>query len=264
MAQTTNLHTDAGKYHAGMGGWSKTLAPLFVHFIAGITEGDRVLDVGCGTGSLTFTIAERTNAATIVGIDPSAGYVEYARAHNTYPHVTLDIGDAQALPYGDAFFDCCVSSLMIQFVSDAHESAKEMKRVTKAGGIVATCMWDNGGAMEVSQAFWDAAVALDAEAKRPVTDFYGSPKTLSDLWISTGLENVETKLLVIPMEFRSFEDFWRSRLDSQGPPKAYIARLSEDGKHALKERLRMDILGDRSDGPMTFQAKAWAVRGKVA
>jgi ubiquinone/menaquinone biosynthesis C-methylase UbiE len=263
VAQTKNLHTDAGKYQAGMGGWSKTLAPLFIQFIAGIKEGDRVLDVGCGTGSVTFTIAETTRAATIVGIDPSVGYLEYARANNRYPHVTFDTGDAQALPYGDAFFDCCVSSLMIQFVPDAYKSAKEMRRVTKAGGIVATCMWDNGGGMELSQRFWHAAVALNAEAKPPVTDFYGSPKTLSDLWISTGLENVETKPLVIPMEFRSFDDFWRSRLDSQGPPKDYIARLSEDGKHALRERLRLDILGDRADGPMTLQAKAWAVRGIV-
>ena len=51
-----NLHTDADKYQAGMGSWSKTLAPLFIEFIDGIKEGDRVLDVGCDTGSLTFTI----------------------------------------------------------------------------------------------------------------------------------------------------------------------------------------------------------------
>ena len=69
----TDLHTDANKYHAGMGGWSKTLAPLFIEFIGGIKEGYRVLDVGCGTGSLTFTIAETTKASTVVGIDPSVG-----------------------------------------------------------------------------------------------------------------------------------------------------------------------------------------------
>ena len=61
----TDLHTDANKYHAGMGGWSKTLAPLFIEFIGGIKEGYRVLDVGCGTGSLTFIIAETTKASTL-------------------------------------------------------------------------------------------------------------------------------------------------------------------------------------------------------
>ena len=97
-----NLHTDANKYQAGMGGWSKTLAPLFIEFIGDIREGDRVLDVGCGTGSLTFTIADTTKASTVVGIDPSVGYLEYARAHNSHPHVAFEIGDAQKLPYDKA------------------------------------------------------------------------------------------------------------------------------------------------------------------
>ena len=89
MAQPPNLHTDADKYQLGMGDWSKTLAPLFIEFIAGIKDGNRVLDVGCGTGSLTFTIADTTRASKIVGIDPSVGYLEYARANNPHPHVTL-------------------------------------------------------------------------------------------------------------------------------------------------------------------------------
>ena len=162
-----NLHTDADKYQAGMGSWSKTLAPLFIEFIDGIKEGDRVLDVGCGTGSLTFTIADTTKASTVVGIDPSVGYIEYARAQNSHPHVAFEIGDAQKLPYDNGSFDCCVSSLMIQFVSDAHTAAREMMRVTKKGGSVATCVWDNRGGMELSERFWDAAVAVDPGAKRP-------------------------------------------------------------------------------------------------
>src|SRR5215831_17669247 len=150
-----------------MGDWSKTLAPLFIEFIAGIKDGNRVLDVGCGTGSLTFSIADTTRASKIVGIDPSVGYLEYARANNSRPHVAFEMGDAQKLPYDDGSFDCRVSSLMIQFVPDAHKAVQEMRRVTKAGGTIATCMWDNAGGMELSQTFWDAAVAVDPEAKRP-------------------------------------------------------------------------------------------------
>jgi len=119
------------------------------------------------TGSLTFTIADTTRASKIVGLDPSVGYLEYARANNPHPHVTFEMGDVQNLPYDDGSFDCCVSSLMIQFVLDAHRAVQEMRRVTKAGGTVATCMWDNAGGMELSQRFWDAAVAVDPEAKRP-------------------------------------------------------------------------------------------------
>jgi len=258
-----NLHTDADKYQAGMGSWSKTLAPLFIEFIAGIKEVDRVLDVGCGTGSLTFTIADTTKASKIVGIDPSTGYLEYARLHNRYPHVTFDIGDAQQLPYDDGSFDYCVSSLMIQFVSDGHAAAREMRRVTKKGGRVATCVWDNSGGMELAERFWDAAVAVDPGAKRPGERRYGSASSLSELWTATGLANVETRALVIPMEFSSFDDFWSRLSNSQGPPKLYISSLSEDRRQVLKERLRTDILGNRPDGSIMLRAKAWAVRGVV-
>jgi ubiquinone/menaquinone biosynthesis C-methylase UbiE len=258
-----NLHTDANKYQAGMGGWSKTLAPLFIEFIGGIKEGDRVLDVGCGTGSLTFTIADTTKASTVVGIDPSVGYLEYARAHNTHSHVTFEIGDAQKLPYDNGSFDCCVSSLMIQFVSDAHTGAREMRRVTKKRGSVATCVWDNSGGMELAERLWDAAVAVDPGAKRTGDRRYGSASALSDLWTATGFANVETRALIIPMEFTSFEDLWRIQSNAQGPPKLYISSLSEDRRRVLKERLRTDILGNGPDGSIMLRAKAWAVRGVV-
>jgi len=259
----SNLHTDADKYQAGMGTWSRILAPVFMKFVGDVKEGGSVLDVGCGTGSLTFTVAASIKVSKVVGIDPSAGYLEYARAHNPYPHVAFEIGDAQKLPYEDDCFDYCVSSLMIQFLSDAQTAAKEMKRVTKRGGIVATCMWDADGGMELSKRFWDAAVAVDSKARPPVRSRYGSASGLSELWTGTGLVKVEIRPLVIPLEFNSFEDFWQRHSNSQGPPKPYIASLSEDARQLLKERLRSDILGNGSDGPFTLKAKAWAVRGVV-
>mgnify|MGYP003575431178 FL=1 len=258
-----NVHTDANKYQAGMGGWSKILAPLFIEFIGGIKEDDRVLDVGCGTGSLTFTIADTTKASKIVGIDPSLGYLAYARSHNTHSHVSFEIGNAQHLPYDNDFFDCCVSSLMIQFVSDANAAAREMRRVTKKGGTVATCVWDNSGGMELAERFWDAAIAVDPRAKRTGDRRYGSSSAVSDLWIAACFADVQTRALVIPMQFSSFEDLWRIQSNSQGPPKLYIGSLSEDGRMILKERLRTDILGSRPDESITLRAKAWAVRGVV-
>jgi len=173
------------------------------------------------------------------------------------------MGDAQKLPYDDDSFDCCVSSLMMQFVPDAHKAVKEMQRVTKKGGIVATCMWDNSGGLELSERFWDAAVAGDPGAKRPGYSRYGSASALSDLWTATGFTKAEPTALVIPMEFSSFEDLWRIQSNAQGPPKPYISSLSEDRRQLLKERLRAEILGNRPDGPFTLQAKAWAVRGVV-
>jgi ubiquinone/menaquinone biosynthesis C-methylase UbiE len=99
----------AEAYEVMMGRWSRQLAPLFVDF-AGVRDGETVLDVGYGTGSLSATLARVTEASKIVGIDPSSGFVEYARTQNADPRVTFEVGDAQALPYPDESFDWHYSS----------------------------------------------------------------------------------------------------------------------------------------------------------
>jgi len=266
LAQGARFHSDPDKYQLGMGGWSKILAPLFVEFIGAIKEGDHVLDVGCGTGALTFTLANTTKASKIAGIDPSVGYIDHARANNAYPHVTFEVGDAQELPYPDASFDICVSSLILNFIPDTRQGVKEMRRVTKGGRVVAACMWDTTGGMELLQTFWDAAEALDpgAGVERPdKINPYGSLDALSSLWTTTGLKNVETKALQISIELSSFDDFWFRHSTAQGGAGHYIHNLSRDRQEALKDRLRNDILGRNPDGPFSLQARAWAVRGMV-
>jgi ubiquinone/menaquinone biosynthesis C-methylase UbiE len=98
----------AEAYEQMMGRFSRQLAPLFLQF-AGVGNGDVVLDVGCGTGSLAATLASMTRAAKIVGIDPSAGFIQAARKQITDPRVTIELVDAQHLPYADASFDRCLA-----------------------------------------------------------------------------------------------------------------------------------------------------------
>ena len=108
----------AEAYEVRMGRWSRQLAPLFVEFV-GVPNGETVLDVGCGTGSLSATLARITGASEIVGIDLSDGLIEYARTTVTDRRVTFDVGDAQELPYSDASFDRCMALLAVDWIPDA-------------------------------------------------------------------------------------------------------------------------------------------------
>jgi precorrin-6B methylase 2 len=74
----------AEAYEAMMGRWSRQLAPLFIDFV-GVRDTDMVLDVGCGTGSLTTTLARVTRASKIVGIEPSSSFIDYARTQISDP-----------------------------------------------------------------------------------------------------------------------------------------------------------------------------------
>ena len=83
---------DAGNYEKLMGRWSRRLAPLFIEH-AGIADGEEVLEIGCGTGSLTFTLPQKAALAKLTAIDHSEIYLAAAQARNHDPHIRLEHGD---------------------------------------------------------------------------------------------------------------------------------------------------------------------------
>jgi SAM-dependent methyltransferase len=198
-------------------------------------------------------------------MDLSEAFLAYARLETDDPRIHFDQGDAQKLPFPDSAFDRCLGLLVVGFVPDAPRAAKEMRRVTRAGGIVATAWWDNSLGNELNQSLWDAARSLDQKGSQISSGlgFYGSAEALSSLWAAAGLADIEVKNIVFPCGFDSFNDYWQPLTEGQGPDGTYIRGLSEDQRTALRERLWQNLFGNRPDGPFTLQAKAWAVRGVV-
>ncbi|MET0501027.1 MAG: methyltransferase domain-containing protein [Candidatus Binatia bacterium] len=254
----------AEAYEAMMGRWSRQLAPLFIEFV-GVRDGEKVLDVGCGTGSLSATLAGVTKASKIVGVDPSSGFIEYARTQIDDPRVTFEVGDAQNLPYPGASFDRCLALLAVDHIPDARKAALEMRRVTKKAGSMATAMWDRSRANELENCFWDAASAIDPDARRSSgrQGSYGSAEALSELWRGAGLTEVEVAGITVPCRVSCFDELWQPYLRSQGATGAFMASLSADCREALRKAMRQIVLGDGPDSPFSLKAKAWAVKGIV-
>jgi len=108
------MFSESDGYERFMGRWSRRLAPLFVTF-AGVTNGDRVLDVGSGTGALSAAAAA-VESVRVTGIESSPAYVRYAQEH---ADGRFEVGDALALPFPDDAFDRTLSMLVLNFVPDA-------------------------------------------------------------------------------------------------------------------------------------------------
>jgi len=251
-------------YERFMGRWSRQLATAFIAF-AQMRNGDRVLDVGTGTGSVALTIAATLPKSEVVGVDPSAAFIAHAQksAQPGRPH--FEVGDGQALRFGDASFDATVALLVMNFIPDHNKALREMRRVTRAGGVVSACVWDYNNGMQMLRYFWDEAVALDPaiEPKDERHMKLSREGQLGELWKLAGLANVQEQPLVIDQVYTSFDDYWTSFLEGAGPGGAYVVSLSEGRRQQLEARMRKRLLGSRQDGGFTLKAKAWCVRGTV-
>jgi ubiquinone/menaquinone biosynthesis C-methylase UbiE len=117
-------------------GTDKAKRPLIEQ--AGIKSGFRVLDIGCGTGSMAILIKQMHPEAEVVGIDPDpdALAVSVRKAKRARLPVEFDRGFADHMPYADASFDRVFSSFMFHHLAAAEKSATlaEVRRVLKVGG----------------------------------------------------------------------------------------------------------------------------------
>jgi SAM-dependent methyltransferase len=107
---------------------------------AGITTGEHVLDVGCGTGTLALGAARAARGVRVTGLDADASILARARrkAARASLEVRLDEGRSTTLPYPDASFDLVLSTLFFHHVDDdaKRQTASELVRVLRPGGRV--------------------------------------------------------------------------------------------------------------------------------
>ncbi len=252
-------------YEPYVGRWSRRVAREFLAWLA-VPPGCRWLDVGCGTGALTETILAAASPHAVRGVDPSEGYVAFAREQVRDPRASFTLGNAQQLPREAGAYDAVVSGLVLNFVQQPGLAVAEMTRAVRPGGMVAAYVWDYAGEMQLMRHFWDAAVALDPAAldldegrRFPLC----KPGPLAHLFRAAGLQDVEVRPIDTPTHFRDFDDYWSPFLGGQAPAPSYAMSLTEERRAALRDRIRAS-LPIAADGSIHLTARAWAVRGIVS
>ena len=229
---------------------------------AGVEPGHRVLDVGCGPGSVTRTLAEIVGRDQVAAIDPSPPFVEACRAR--VPGADVRSGQAEQLPWEDGAFDVVVSQLVVNFMTDAPKAVAEMRRVTKPGGVIAAAVWDYAEGMTFLRRFWDAARSIDEDATaRDEGQImrYCSPPELEELWTTAGLTDIGTGALHTSASYDSFDDLWQPLETGLGPSGAYVKALDPDRRATLKHEFHQRLRAP--EGPFTLDARAWYVTGRA-
>ena len=265
MSSTYNARS-AVAYEHFMGRWSRQLSPRFVEF-TGISNGECILDVGCGTGSLTRVLLESADLKSVVGIDLAEVYLESARQTIRDPRVDFKTGDVTSLPFADKSFDRAFAMLVLHFVPDGKKAMSEMRRVVRPGGLVAATVWDSLGGMPAQRLFWDAAATLGIANDKVLRDFYFRPMTRPNemlaAWSEAGLKSVEQSSITIRFEYENFSDYWFPIAAGEAALGKFALSLAAEQRAALEAAVRNVYLGGEPDGRRSFATTAWACKGIV-
>lgn len=229
---------------------------------AGVTGGDRVLDVACGTGVLAREAAVRVGpAGSVAGLDPGRGMLAVAR--ELAPEIEWQEGTAESLPYPDQSFDAVVSQFGLMFFSDRPRALREMVRVLKPGARLAVAVWDS---LDRSEAYPQEVELLDRIAGKAAADALRAPFVLGDkaaliaLFEASGVGSVHVETHTGAANFPSIRTMVEADLRGWLPVMGVVLqdeqidRILSEAEGVLAEYVT-------ADGQVVFRSPAHIVTG---
>jgi ubiquinone/menaquinone biosynthesis C-methylase UbiE len=202
---------------------------------ANVQPGERVLDVGCGTGVVARLAAERAGAGKVVAADPNAGMLEAARAAAPSAlGIEWHEAPGESLPFPDASFDVVVSSLALQFFTDRVQGLREMRRVLAEGGRA--CI-TTPGQMPPPFALMEQSLAqhLGPEAGGFLRAVFslGDAREMERLVRAADFHDVSVEAITAPLELPPTAEFvWQYIMST--PLSVAAANLTPEARAALE------------------------------
>lgn len=191
--------------------WQASLAPAQKRLLelADLKPGDRVVDIACGTGLVTFPAAEAVGpSGEVVGTDISGSMVDLCREAATQragTNVSFERMDAEELSLPDASFDAALCALGLMFIVDPLKSLQEQLRVLKPGGRAAAAVWGQRDRCGWAELF----PIVDARVESDVCPMFfqmGTKDVLSQTMAAAGFSDVAFERLPSKLPFRSKEE----------------------------------------------------------
>jgi ubiquinone/menaquinone biosynthesis C-methylase UbiE len=233
-----------------------------------LKQGERVLDLACGTGVVARLAAQQVGkTGFVVGLDLNSGMLDVARSQPTLPGGTSIVwqeGSALDLPFPDASFDVVLCQQGLQYFPDSLASLKEVHRVLRAAGRLALGLW---GALEHSPGYAALVEALDnfiPEAS-PVlrTPFsFSDTEKITGLLVQENFQQINLQTSLGSVHFASPDDFVMQMLASS-PAAAVVALATDDTRSALISQVRAKLQPYMKDNELAFPIEAHIVTAQA-
>jgi ubiquinone/menaquinone biosynthesis C-methylase UbiE len=184
--------------------------------LANPRPGDWVLDVACGTGALTRSIAETVGkSGYVAGVDISPDMLKLARkiSNVQFPTIEWRECDAQILPFQDETFDIAFCQLGLMFMPDRVAAMKEMQRVLRPSGRLVLMVWgaiDRCPGQTAMAKTWEKLFGPEQAAKFYRQHSMSDPAIVRSLLEAAGFQDISVQLKIGTVRIRSPEHLVRS------------------------------------------------------
>jgi hypothetical protein len=263
-SSSTYFANNGAAYEWFLGRWSRRLVDRIITFADFAATGD-LLDVGCGTGSLAFAMADRWPERRIVGIDAAAYYVTFARNRALGTTPIFNIGDAIDLPFpiiplleAARNWSWTLSPIPWPLSPKCGASQFRAGLLSQPSGIFVEGS-STSGYSGIRPPVLIRARGRDRLFSTPLA----LPGGLVELFGQAGLDQIQQSSITVRMEYSDFSDYWQPLLGGQGPVGMYLVGLEPDLRTSVEEAIRTAYYSGGPDGERSMTATAWTVRAVV-
>lgn len=263
------------KFSAGWKKWDSItmdwLKPMGVEIISllQLKNSDLVLDVAAGTGDPGLTIASMINDGKVIITDLAEDMLAIAReraALRGINNIETMVCDVCQLPFPDNTFDAISCRFGFMFFPDMLLAAKEMVRVLKPGGRIATSVW-NGP----ENNFWVTATmdTINRNMELP-TPPQGSPGIfrcaenglMSDLFLQAGLKNISQREITGKLNCKTTDVYWELITEIAAPVVAGLSNAKDEMKAKIKDEVYQTMNQKFPDGNILINSSAQVIYGE--
>ena len=236
---------------------------------AAISDGERVLDIGCGNGKTTRDAARATPGGQALGVDLSSRMIERARSlaqAEGLANARFEQADAQVYPFEADGHDLALSRFGAMFFADPHAAFTNIGRALRPGGRLALVAWQGLEENEWLQTI-RGALAAGRELPSPPVGAPGpfglaDPDRVASLLTATGFEDIEVTA--------SREPYWAGAdasdafgfVSDTGPVRGLLEGLEPDDQARALDRLRAAIAAHDTGDGVYFGSAAWLVTAR--